>query len=75
MLEHTYFASYADDNTPCTVNENAEEVTWTFKQIFESLLQWFQDSKIKFDLDKCHLIMGGKENREINVWNVVMKNS
>ena len=26
MLEHTYFASYADNNTPYTENENAKEV-------------------------------------------------
>ena len=30
---------------------------------------------MKLNPDKCHLILSGKENRGINVGNVVMKNS
>ena len=75
MLDHTYFASYTDDNTPYTVNENAEEVTRTLEQISKTFLQWFKDNKTKLNPDKCHLILNGKENRGINVWNVVIKNS
>ena len=30
---------------------------------------------MKLNPDKCHLILSGKENREINVGNVVIKNS
>ena len=33
MLDHTYFASYAGDNTPYTVNENAGEVNRTLERI------------------------------------------
>ena len=75
MLDHTYFASYADDNTPYTRNKNAEEVIRTLEQIFKPLLQWFKDNKMKLNPDKCHLILSGKENRGINVGNVVIKNS
>ena len=73
MLDHTYFASYADDNTPYT--RNVEEVIRTLEQIFKPLLQWFKDNKMKLNPDKCHLILSGKENRGINVGNVVIKNS
>ena len=45
MLDHTYFASYGDDNTPYTVNENAEEVIRTLEQISKPVLQWFKDNK------------------------------
>ena len=75
MLDHTYFASYADDSTPYTRNKNAEEVIRTLEQIFKPLLQWFKDNKMKLNPDKCHLILSGKENRGINVGNVVIKNS
>ena len=75
MLDHNYFASYADDNTPYTVNENAEEVIRTLEQISKPLLQWFKDNKMKLNSDECHLILSGKENREINVGNAVIKNS
>ena len=72
MLEHTYFASYADDNTPYTANENAEEVIRTLEQISKPLLQWVKDKKIKLNPDKCHLILNG--NRGIIVGNIVIKN-
>ena len=74
MLGHTYFASYADDNTPYTVNENAEEVIRTLEQISKPLLQWFKDNKMKLNSDKCHLILSRKENRGINFGNVAIKN-
>ena len=74
ILVHTYFASYADVNTPYTVNENAAEVIRDLEQIFKLLLKWFKDNKVKSNADKCHLILSGKENREINVGNIVIKN-
>ena len=74
MLEHTYFASYADDNTLYTVNENAIEVIRTLEQICKPLLKWFKDNKMKLNPHKCHLILSGKENVGINVGNVVIKN-
>ena len=70
ILVHTYFASYADVNTPYTVNENAAEVIRALEQIFKRLLKWFKDNKVK-----SNLILSGKENREINVGNIVIKNS
>ena len=75
MLQHTYFASYADDNTLYTVNENAIEVIRTLEQICKPLLKWFKDNKMKLNPHKCHLILSGKENVGINVGNVVIKNS
>ena len=38
ILDHTYFVSCADDNTPYTVNENAEEVIQTLEQISKPFL-------------------------------------
>ena len=39
ILDQTYFASYVDNNTPYTVNENAEEVIRTLKEITKPLLK------------------------------------
>ena len=66
MLAHTYFASYADDKTPYTVNENAKEVIRTLEQISKPLLIWFKDNKMKLNPDKYHLILSDKENRGIS---------
>ena len=74
MLDHTYFASYADDKTPYTVNENAEEVIRTLEQISKPLLQWCKDNKMKLNSDKCYLILSRKEKRGINAGNIVIKN-
>ena len=70
FLDHTYFASYKDDTTPYTVNENVEEVT----QTLEPFLKWFKDNKMKLNPDKWHLIFSGKENRGINVGTIFIKN-
>ena len=67
MLDHTYFASYTDDNTPYKANKNAEEVIQTLEQISKPLLQWFKDNKMKLNPDKCHLILNGKENEELRL--------
>ena len=75
ILDHTYVASYANDSTRYTVNENAGEVIRTLEQISRPLLQWFKDNKIKLNPNKCHLILSGKENIGINVGNVVIKYS
>ena len=75
MLEHTYFASYGDENTPYTVNENTKEVIQTLEQIFKPRLQWFKDNQMKLNPNKSHLILSGKENRGINVGNVFIKSS
>ena len=61
MLDHTYFASYADDNTPYTINENVEEVIRNSEQISKPPLQWCKDNKMKLNSDKCHLILSHKE--------------
>ena len=75
MLEHTYFPSYADENTPYTVNENTKEVIQTLEQIFKPRLQWFKDNQMKLNPNKCRLILSGKENRGIDVGNVFIKSS
>ena len=49
-----------------------EEVIRTLEQIPKPLIKWFKDNKMKLNPDKCHLILSGKENREINVGNVVI---
>ena len=74
MLDHTYFMSYAVENTLCIVNENVQEVIRTFKQISKPLLKSFKDNKMKLNPDKCCWVMSDKENRGLNVGKVVIKN-
>ena len=65
MLDQTNFASYADDNTPYTKKENAEEVIRTLEEVAKPLLKWFKDNKMKLNpYYKCSLLLSAKEDRE-----------
>ena len=56
MVAHTY-----------TVNENAEEVNRTLKEISKPLQKWFRGNKMKLNPDKYHLILSGKVDKGINL--------
>ena len=75
MLDQTYFASYADGKTTCTVNEILEEVIRTLEDIAKPRLKWFKDNKLKLNPDKCFLLLSGKEDGSINVGSVFVTNS
>ena len=65
ILDNTYFASYADDNTPYTINQSTDSVTESLEELSISLLRWFKENKLKLNLDQCHLIVSGSENAKI----------
>ena len=62
ILDNTYFASYADDKTSYTINQNAGFVTKALEELSILILSWFKGNKLKPDLDKWHLIVSGTEN-------------
>ena len=62
MVAHTY-----------TVNENAEEVNRTLKEISKHLQKWFRGNKMKLNPDKYHLILSGKVDKGINFGNISLK--
>ena len=62
MVAHTY-----------TVNENAEEVNRTLKEISKPLQKWFRGNKMKLNPDKYHLILNGKVDKGINFGNISLK--
>ena len=62
MVAHTY-----------TVNENAEEVNRTLKEISKPLQKWFRRNKMKLNPDKYHLILSGKVDKGINFGNISLK--
>ena len=62
MVAHTY-----------TVNENAEEVNRTLKEISKPLQKWFRGNKMKLNPDKYHLILSVKVDKGINFGNISLK--
>ena len=54
-------ASYADDNTPCTVYKNPEKIIKVLENTSVDLLKWFKNNGMKANADKCHLLVNSKE--------------
>ena len=75
ILDNNYFASYADDNTPYTINQNADSVTKSLEELSIPLLSWFKENKLKLNLDKYHLLVSGNENAKIKLDDVTITNS
>ena len=59
ILDSSYFASYADDNSPYTINKNTDSVTKSLEELSIPLLSWFKENKLKLNLDKRQLIVSG----------------
>ena len=77
ILDNTYIASYADDNTPYpyTSNQNTDSMTKLLEELYISLLGWFKENKIKLNLQKWHLIVSGTEIATIKLDDFTITNS
>ena len=42
ILDKTYFAGYADDNTPYTMQKNANEIVKSLEEISKLVIEWFK---------------------------------
>ena len=56
-MEDIDFASYADDNTPYTIDDDTDQVVSTLEDAVEALFEWFSDNQMKSNSDKCHLLI------------------
>ena len=75
ILDNTYFASYADDNTHYTINQNTDSVTKSLEELSITPLSWFKENKLKLNLDKCYLIVSGTVNAKIKLDDFTITNS
>ena len=60
-LSQTYFASYADGNTPYVEANNIDEVIRILENDSIQLFKWFSDNQMKANKDKCHLVIRNNE--------------
>ena len=75
ILDNSYIASFADDNTPYTINQNTDYVTKSLEELSIPILSWFKENKLKLNLDNCHLIASGSENAKIKLDDVTITKS
>ena len=65
--------SYADDNTPYVCSENVDVTLEKLKEVGKVLFEWFSNSFLKANADKCHPILSTDEPFSINIDNEVIK--
>ena len=66
IMKETSFASNADDNTLYVTAENLDEVINSLGKDSIKLFQWHSDNQMKANHNKCHLLVGGKNNVPMN---------
>ena len=57
IIEDTDIASYADDNTPYVSADKIDGVIKSLEEASKILFKWFNDSLMKINADKCHLLV------------------
>ena len=74
-IDNYDIANYADDNTPCTSDFNLEEVIQKLELITSNLFEWFKNSQMKANTDKCHLLVTRNTDVTAKVGEFDVKNS
>ena len=75
ILKATYFTGYADDNTPFVVRDNIGNVIKALEKIGEDLLNWFLNSEMKLNADKCRLLLNSQEPSTLKIGGLHINNS
>ena len=74
-MNETYFASYADDETPYVVGSNTEGVNINLQNASLTLCKPFNDNQMKVTPDKYHSICSTDDKVNIIVENLKICNS
>ena len=75
ILKPTYFAGYADDNTPFVVWDNTTDIIKALEEIGGNLVNWFSNNEIKVNTDKCNLILNRQEPNTLKVEDLLANNT
>ena len=68
-------ATFADDNTPCTIGSDREDVIFKLQNSSKILFQWFMDNQMKANPIKCHFICSTNDAVNLMVENPIIDNS
>ena len=75
ILKDTYFAGYADDNTPFVVRDNITDVIKALDEIRERFVNWFSNNEMKLNTNKCHLLLNSQEPNILKIGDLLINNS
>ena len=75
ITNETEFATYADDNTSYTSDQNIDDVMRTLENDSVRLFKWFSNNQTKANKDKCHLLLSNKERVTMKIGETEIKSS
>ena len=75
VLKDIDIASYADDSTPFTVENNIDNVIASLEQVSDALFNWFKNNRLKNNVDKCHVLVSTNKPVGIKVGDYTIDNS
>ena len=61
------FISYAGDNKPCCLHKSAEDAITKLRQSSKAIFKWFEDSDMKGNSDKCHMLVSKNGSFAANI--------
>ena len=75
LVNTTYFASCADDNTSYVIKNAITEVLHELETVLKKLSIWFTENEMKDNVEKCHLLPSSVEDHAIEINEFTVKNS
>ena len=75
MIEDINIANYADDNTPVVFGDTPLNVITSLENAPKKRFEWFPNSHMKANHDKCHLLMSTLTPTSVKVKDYIIKNS
>ena len=67
IVNSTDIANYADDNMPYATANDIDSLIASLEEASKSLLIWFDNSLMKNNADKCHVLASSNEKVTIKI--------
>ena len=67
LVEETEICNYADDTTIYVCGHELEHFVSSLETDAQKLFKWFFENSMKFNPDKCHLLIFGEKTADISV--------
>ena len=74
IIHRTYFASYADNNTPYVIKKAITEVLQELETVSKKLFMWSTENEIMVNAAKCHHPLSSVEYHSIEINGFTVKN-
>ena len=74
-MNNTKITNYANDNTPYSIEEDISNLLNTLEIETSVVLKWFDFNEMKYNVDKCHLIVVNNNDVSVTLGNETVNGS